>query len=72
MITKNNKQIKICINSKNPPCELRDENEFTLRNAKILRKSVISARNSNKTFAKGSALIKDALPILPRGLGYHG
>ena len=49
------------INTKNFPCELRDENGFTLRNAEILRKSVASAKNSNKSFNKGSALIKDAL-----------
>lgn len=49
------------INTKNFPCELRDENGFTLRNAEILRKSVVSARNSSKSFTKGSALIKDAL-----------
>ena len=49
------------INSKNFPCELRDENGFTLRNAEILRKSVIDAKNSNDTFKNGRALIKSAL-----------
>lgn len=49
------------INTKNFPCELRDENGMTLRNAEILRESVVSAKNSEKSFNKGSALIKDAL-----------
>ncbi|MFH1838455.1 MAG: type II toxin-antitoxin system RelB/DinJ family antitoxin [Candidatus Kuenenbacteria bacterium] len=49
------------INARNFPCELRDANGFTLRNAEILRKSIINAKNSEKTFKKGSALIKDAL-----------
>ena len=49
------------INAKNFPCELRDANGFTLRNAEILRKSIISAKNSEKSFNRGSALIKDAL-----------
>lgn len=49
------------INTKNFPCELRDANGFTLRNAEVLRKSIVSARNSEKSFNKGSALIKDAL-----------
>jgi len=49
------------INTKNFPCELRDENGFTLRNAEILRKSIANAKNSNRSFSKGSKLIKDAL-----------
>jgi len=49
------------INAKNFPCELRGENGFTLRNAEILRESIISAKNSNKSFDKGVDLIKDAL-----------
>jgi DNA-damage-inducible protein J len=49
------------INAKNFPCELRGENGFTLRNAEILRESVVGAKNSQKTFTKGAALIKDAL-----------
>ena len=49
------------INTKNFPCELRDENGFTLREAKDLRESVISAERSNKSFRRGSDLIKDAL-----------
>ncbi|MFH1233445.1 MAG: type II toxin-antitoxin system RelB/DinJ family antitoxin [Patescibacteria group bacterium] len=49
------------INARNFPCELRDVNGFTLRNAEILRKSIIDAENSEKSFNKGSALIKDAL-----------
>lgn len=49
------------INTKNFPCELRDENGFTLQNAEILREAVVSAENSNKSFINGSDLIKDAL-----------
>lgn len=49
------------INVKNFPCELRDENGFTLRTAETLRRSIVDAKNSKKTFNKGSALIKDAL-----------
>lgn len=49
------------INSKNFPCELRDENGFTLRKAEILRESIADAKNSKKTFKNGRALIKDAL-----------
>ena len=49
------------INTKNFPCELRDENGFTLRNAEILRESIVSAKNSNKSFSKSADLIKDAL-----------
>jgi DNA-damage-inducible protein J len=49
------------INTKNFPCEIRDENGFTLRNAEILREAIISAENSNKSFSNGSDLINDAL-----------
>lgn len=49
------------INAKNFPCELRDANGLTLRNAEVLRASVVDARNSQKSFRKGSDLIKDAL-----------
>ncbi len=49
------------INAKNLPFELRGENGLTLRNAELLRESIISARNSTKLFKDGSALIKDAL-----------
>lgn len=49
------------INTKNFPCELRDENGFTLRNAEILRESVADAKNSKKSFNKGKALINDIL-----------
>jgi len=41
--------------------ELMDANDPTLRNAEILRESVADAKNSKKSFNKGSALIKDAL-----------
>lgn len=49
------------INTKNFPCELRDENGFTLRNAEILREANVSAKDSNKSFKNGSDLINDAL-----------
>lgn len=49
------------INAKNFPCELRDENGLTLKNAEILRVAILDAKNSNKKFDKGSALIRDAL-----------
>jgi DNA-damage-inducible protein J len=49
------------INAKNIPFELRGENGFTLRNAEILRESIISAKNSDKSFKSGSALINNAL-----------
>lgn len=47
--------------AKNFPCELRDENGFTLSEARSLRESIADAKNSKKTFTKGSSLIKDAL-----------
>ncbi|MCK9446236.1 type II toxin-antitoxin system RelB/DinJ family antitoxin [bacterium] len=49
------------INTKNFPCELRDENGFTLKNAGILRESIAEAKKSGKSFNKGSDLIKEAL-----------
>ncbi|MBI2459680.1 MAG: type II toxin-antitoxin system RelB/DinJ family antitoxin [Parcubacteria group bacterium] len=49
------------INAKNFPCELRDENGFTLRKAEILRESIAEAEKTKKSFKTGSALIKDAL-----------
>ncbi|OIO07142.1 hypothetical protein COX68_01940 [Candidatus Falkowbacteria bacterium CG_4_10_14_0_2_um_filter_41_15] len=49
------------INTKNFPCELRDENGLTLQHAEVLRQSVVSAKNSAKSFNKGSALIREAL-----------
>ena len=49
------------INAKNIPFEIRGENGLTLHNAEILRESIISAKNSNKSFKSGSALVKDAL-----------
>ncbi|MDO8593075.1 MAG: type II toxin-antitoxin system RelB/DinJ family antitoxin [bacterium] len=49
------------INAGNFPCELRDANGFTLRKAEVLREAIVSAKNSKKSFSKGSALIKDAL-----------
>jgi addiction module RelB/DinJ family antitoxin len=49
------------INAKNFPCELRDVNGFTLRNAEILRGSIKDAKDSGKSFKTGASLIKDAL-----------
>ncbi len=49
------------INTRNFPCELRDANGFTLKNADTLREAMADAKKSQKTFSKGSALIKDAL-----------
>ena len=49
------------INTKNFPCELRDANGFTLKNAEILRESIADTKNRSKKFYKGSDLIKDAL-----------
>ena len=49
------------INAKNLPFELRGENGLTLRNAEILRESIIDAKNNPKSFKSGKALISDAL-----------
>ena len=49
------------INAKNFPCELRDENGLTLSNAETLRQAIVDAKNSDKSFKTGSALIADAL-----------
>jgi len=49
------------INAKNIPFELRGENGLTLRNAELLRESVVSAKNSSKTFKNGATLLRDAL-----------
>jgi DNA-damage-inducible protein J len=49
------------INARNLPFELRGENGLTLRNAELLRESIISAKNSTKIFKDGAALLKDAL-----------
>lgn len=49
------------INARNLPFELRGENGLTLRHAELLRESIISARNSAKTFKDGASLLKDAL-----------
>ncbi len=52
---------KQIINAKNIPFEMRGENGLTLRNAEILRESIIDAKNSSKLFESGKTLIKDAL-----------
>jgi len=49
------------INARNLPFELRGENGLTLRNAELLRESIISAKNSPKTYKNGSTLLKEAL-----------
>jgi DNA-damage-inducible protein J len=49
------------INAKNIPFELRGENGLTLRNAEILRKAIIDAEKSPKSFKSGKDLVKDAL-----------
>ncbi|MDD5639552.1 MAG: type II toxin-antitoxin system RelB/DinJ family antitoxin [Candidatus Pacebacteria bacterium] len=49
------------INTKNFPCEIRDENGFTLQSAEALRKSISEGAVSRKSFKNGSELIKDAL-----------
>lgn len=52
---------KQIINAKNIPFEMRGENGLTLRNAEVLRSSIIDAKNSQKSFKSGAALIQDAL-----------
>ncbi len=52
---------KQIINAKNIPFEMRGENGLTLRNAEILRESIIDAKNSSKSFESGKTLIKDVL-----------
>lgn len=49
------------IKAKNLPFEIIGENGLTLRGAENLRESIVSAKESKKTFKTGSALIKDAL-----------
>ena len=49
------------INTKNFPCEIRDANGFTLKNAEILRESIANTKDRSKKFFKGSDLIKAAL-----------
>lgn len=52
---------KQVINAKNIPFEMRGENGLTLRNAEILRESIIDAKNSSKSFKSVEALIQDAV-----------
>ena len=49
------------INTNNFPCEIRDENGLTLKNAEILRESIKQAEGSSKSFSRGSDLIEDVL-----------
>ena len=53
--------LKQVINTKNFPCEIRDENGFTLRAAEALRESMSEDKASKKSFRSGSALLRDAL-----------
>jgi len=48
-------------NTKNFSCGTRDKNGFTLRKAEILRKAIINAENSNKSFNNGVDAIEEAL-----------
>jgi DNA-damage-inducible protein J len=47
------------INTNNFPCEIRDENGLTVRNAEILRESIKEAERSSKSFNQGKELIED-------------
>lgn len=49
------------INTGNLPYEIRDNNGFTIRDARELRRAAVDARSSAKTFKSGKAVIKDAL-----------
>ena len=49
------------INTKNFPCELRSEDGLTLQNYQELRKSIISAERSRKSFKTSKSLIRDVL-----------
>ncbi len=49
------------INAKNIPFELRGENGLTLRNAELLRESIISVKDISKVFKSGATLLSDAL-----------
>lgn len=49
------------INTRNFPCEIRDENGFTLKAAASLREAIKDAESSTKTFRDGKSLLKDAL-----------
>ncbi|MCK9438870.1 MAG: type II toxin-antitoxin system RelB/DinJ family antitoxin [Patescibacteria group bacterium] len=49
------------INTKNFPCELRGEDGLTLQNYQELKKAIVSAEKSKKSFKTGKSLIGDAL-----------
>lgn len=49
------------INTKTFPCEIRDINGFTLKNAETLRKSIEEAKTSKESFNSGEKLIESLL-----------
>lgn len=49
------------INTKTFPCEIRDVNGFTLKNAETLRKSIEEAKTSKESFNSGGELIESLL-----------
>ncbi|MFH1890733.1 MAG: type II toxin-antitoxin system RelB/DinJ family antitoxin [Candidatus Kuenenbacteria bacterium] len=49
------------INTRSFPCEIRDENGFRPHKAKELRKAIIEAEASTKSFSTPQDLIKDLL-----------
>lgn len=49
------------INTKNFPCELRGADGLTLQNYQELKKAIVSAEKSKKSFKTGKSLIGDAL-----------
>ncbi len=49
------------INTRNLPFEIRGEDGLTLAKSEELREALASAKNSDKEFETGGALIKDAL-----------
>lgn len=53
--------LKQIIIARNLPCEIRDENGFTLKKAQELRESVADAKRSAKSFTSGKDLIKNVL-----------
>jgi addiction module RelB/DinJ family antitoxin len=53
------------IKRKNIPFELRGENGLTLRNAEALRESIVSAKNSGRSFKSGGLCC-----AMPKGTGY--
>ncbi|MFH1661941.1 MAG: type II toxin-antitoxin system RelB/DinJ family antitoxin [Candidatus Falkowbacteria bacterium] len=52
---------KQIINTGGLPYEIRDENGFTFRKKQELKKAIVEAKTSSKTFSSADELIKDAL-----------